>query len=121
MHAGMPHLQQSRAAAPPHLGQAMGAGAQPMALPASALPTPRDEAAHDLAGLMEHVRRADVQHKEALLEMLKVVEDYYRGRASREDAVAHWRSFADYTVQYLGDVDGLLVLTERFGRHMLLR
>lgn len=79
----------------------------------------RHEGAHDLAALMDHVRRADLQHKEALLDLLRVVEDHYRGRASRDDAIAHWRSFADYVVQYLGDVDGLLAHTERFGRHML--
>ena len=71
--------------------------------------------------LMDLVRRADVQHKEALLDLLKVVEDHYRGRASREDAIAHWRSFADYVVQYLGDVDGLIAHSERFGRYMLAR
>ena len=83
--------------------------------------TSRDDGPHDLALLMEHVRRADVQHKEALLDLLRVIEDYYKGRASRDDAVAHWRSFADYVVQYLGNVDGLTAYTERFGRHMLVR
>lgn len=97
-------------------------GGDPLSLPAS-LPTgfARDDGAQDLHALMEHVRRADVQHKEALLDLLRVVEDHYRGRASREDALAHWRSFADYVVQYLGDVDGLIAHTERFGRHMLGR
>jgi len=96
--------------------------AEPFSLPAS-LPAgfARDDGAQDLHALMEHVRRADVQHKEALLDLLRVVEDHYRGRASREDALAHWRSFADYVVQYLGDVDGLIAHTERFGRHMLGR
>ncbi|MGE0765760.1 MAG: hypothetical protein AB7L90_04805 [Hyphomicrobiaceae bacterium] len=81
----------------------------------------RNDGAQDLHALVEHVRRSDVQHKEALLDLLGVVEDHYRGRASREDAIAHWRSFADYVVQYLGDVDGLIAQTERFGRHMLPR
>jgi hypothetical protein len=81
----------------------------------------RDEGPHDLASLIEHVQRADLQHKDALIDLLRVVEDFYRGRASREDAVAHWRSFADYVVQYLGDVDGLIAYTERFGRHMVGR
>lgn len=95
---------------------------EPLSLP-STLPIGqnRDDAYHDLAMLMEHVRRADVQHKEALLDLLRVIDDYYRGRASREDALAHWRSFADYVVQYLSDVDGLIGHTERFGRHMLGR
>lgn len=94
----------------------------PLALPAS-LPSlqPRDDGARDLSQLMDHLRRADVQHKEALLDLLRVVEDHYRGRASREDAVAHWRSFADYVVQYLAEVDGLIAHTERFGRNMLVR
>lgn len=90
----------------------------PATLPPAAL---RDEGPHDLAALMEHVRRSDVQHKEALLDLLRVVDDFYRGRASRDDAIAHWRSFADYVVQYLSDVDGLIAHTERFGRHMLAR
>jgi hypothetical protein len=88
---------------------------------AMAMPPPREDPVHDLVQLMEHVRRSDVQHKEALLDLLRVVEDHYRGRASREDAIAHWRSFADYVVQYLGNVDGLIGLTERFGRHMVAR
>jgi hypothetical protein len=98
------------------------AGGEPLALPAT-LPSGfvRDDGAQDLHALMEHVRRADVQHKEALLDLLRVVEDHYRGRASREDALAHWRSFADYVVQYLSDVDGLIAHTERFGRHMVGR
>jgi hypothetical protein len=103
-------------------GSALGAGREPLALPAT-FPTAlaQGDGAQDLHALMEHVRGADVQHKEALLDLLRVVEDYYRGRGSREDAVAHWRSFADYVVQYLGDVDGLIAHTERFGRHMLGR
>lgn len=95
---------------------------QPLALPSTLPPLQaRDDGARELAHLMDHLRRADVQHKEALLDLLRVIEDHYRGRASREDAVAHWRSFADYVVQYLSDVDGLIAQTERFGRHMLVR
>jgi hypothetical protein len=98
------------------------AGREPLALP-SMMPAglARDDGSQELIALVEHVRRADVQHKDALLDLLKVVEDSYRGRASREDAVAHWRSFADYVVQYLGDVDGLIAHTERFGRYMVAR
>jgi hypothetical protein len=105
----------------PETGASAGGG-EPFALPAT-LPSGlvRDDGAQDLQALMEHVRRADVQHKEALLDLLRVVEDHYRGRASREDALAHWRSFADYVVQYLSDVDGLIAHTERFGRHMVGR
>ncbi len=101
---------------------AQAAVREPLALP-SMIPAglARDDGSHELMALMEHVRRADVQHKEALIDLLKVVEDHYRGRASREDAIAHWRSFADYVVQYLGDVDGLIAHTERFGRFMLAR
>jgi hypothetical protein len=98
------------------------AGREQLALP-TVLPAglARDDGSQELMALVEHVRRADVQHKDALLDLLKVVEDSYRGRASREDAVAHWRSFADYVVQYLGDVDGLIAHTERFGRYMVPR
>jgi len=98
------------------------AGGEPLVLPATLPPGfARDEGAQDLHTLMDHVRRADVQHKEALLDLLRVVEDHYRGRASRDDALSHWRSFADYVVQYLSDVDGLIAHTERFGRHMVGR
>ncbi|MBS0244878.1 MAG: hypothetical protein JSS20_22125, partial [Proteobacteria bacterium] len=111
--------------APPAQSEPIGqlTAREPLALPATGAPTgpPRDDAPHDLATLIDHVRRADVQHKEALLDLLRVVDDYYRGKASREDAVAHWRSFADYVIQYLSDVDGLIAHTERFGRHMLAR
>jgi hypothetical protein len=95
---------------------------EPLSLPAT-MPAShvRDDGQLDLAALMDHVRRADVQHKEALLDLLRVIEDYYRGRATREEAIAHWRSFADYVVQYLSDVGGLISYTERFGRHMLSR
>lgn len=96
---------------------------EPLALPAAhtTAPPTRDDGAHDLHLLMEHVRRADVQHKDALIDLLRVIEEHYRGRASRDDAVAHWRSFADYVMQYLSDVDGMMTHTERFGRHMLAR
>lgn len=93
---------------------------EPLALP-SAGPVLRQDPVADLHQLIEHVRRADVQHKDALVDLLKVVDDHYRGRATREEALAHWRSFADYVIQYLGNVDGLIGLTERFGRHMQLR
>lgn len=97
-------------------------GRDALALP-STQPTapPRDDGAHDLRLLIEHVRRADVQHKDALLDLLRVVDEYFHGRASREDAVAHWRSFADYVMQYLSNVDGMMSHTERFGRHILIR
>ncbi len=101
---------------------AQAAGREQLALPtAPPAGLARDDGSQELMALMDLVRRADVQHKEALLDLLKVVEDHYRGRASREDAIAHWRSFADYVVQYLGDVDGLIAHSERFGRYMLAR
>ncbi|MFV0298823.1 MAG: hypothetical protein ACK5JT_22200 [Hyphomicrobiaceae bacterium] len=87
---------------------------------ASASPAPKRETPEqDLDALIEHVKRANLQHKQALIDLLRVVDDFYRGQASREDALAHWRSFADYVVQYLSDVDGLMEMTERFGRHMV--
>lgn len=115
-----------------HQGSGPQASHQPPAREPLALPTTlpagmlaaaasRDDGGRDLALLVEHVKNADVQHKDALLDLLRVIEDHYRGRASREDAVAHWRSFADYVVQYLGEVDGLIAHTERFGRYMLPR
>ncbi len=73
--------------------------------------------AQDIDQLMDLVRRADVQHKDALLNLLGVVDDYVKGGATvQEDAVDHWQSFSSYVHQYLSDVDGLLPLTERAGR-----
>lgn len=80
-------------------------------------PTPLSNPAQDIDQLMELVRRADVQHKDALLNLLGVVDDYVKGGATmQEDAVEHWQSFASYVHQYLADVDGLVPLTERAGR-----
>ena len=71
----------------------------------------------DLGTLIEFVARSQIQHKDALLDLLKVVEDHQiGGRTSRDDAVAHWQSFSEYVGQYLGTVDGLPLLTERAGR-----
>jgi hypothetical protein len=71
----------------------------------------------ELAQLIDFVSRAQVQHKDALLDLLKVVEDHHvGGRTSRDDAMAHWQSFADYVGQYLGGVEGLAAMTERAGR-----
>jgi hypothetical protein len=97
-------------------------GREPMGLPSAVAATGlRDDAHTDLLALIEHVRRADVQHKDALLDLLRVVDDYYRGQTNRDEAVAHWRSFADYVAQYLADVDGLSFHTDRFGRHLTPR
>ncbi len=115
----LPGLQ-TGGALQPRSTQAANTYAEPFALPATPA-SQRDDGSGELQALMEHVRRADVQHKDALLGLLGVVDDHYRGRASREDAVAHWRSFADYVMQYLADVDGMMAHTERVGRHMLAR
>lgn len=72
---------------------------------------------HDLDALMEFVRRADVQHKDALLNLLSVVDDYAKGGPTlQDDAFDHWRSFAGYVTQYLSNIYGLQELTERAGR-----
>lgn len=129
---GMPGLEATpsgdwrSAAAPPGFGPLDPGNAsvarEPMGLPAAAAATGlRDDAHTDLLALIEHVRRADVQHKDALLDLLRVVDDYYRGQTNRDEAVAHWRSFADYVAQYLTDVDGLSFHTDRFGRHLTPR
>lgn len=79
--------------------------------PARAMPPP---AARDILALIEFVGRSDIQHRDTLIELLKVVEDHeIGGRTSREDARAHWQSFTDYVGEYLGNVDGLPQLTER--------
>ena len=67
--------------------------------------------------LLDFVRRSDVQHKAALLELLAVVEDYLKGGGTvREDAASHWLSFSGYVHQYLTSVEGLVPLTDRAGR-----
>ncbi len=71
----------------------------------------------DMDTLIDFVRRSDIQHKSALLELLAVAQDYLQGGATvRDDAIAHWQSFSGYVHQYLVTVDGLLLLTERAGR-----
>ena len=85
------------------------AGSRPVREPSNPL--------RDMEALVDFVRRSDVQHKTALIELLAVVEDYLKGGSTvRDDAVAHWQSFAGYAHQYLAAVDGLLPLTDRAGR-----
>ena len=71
----------------------------------------------DMDMLLDFVRRSDIQHKAALLELLAVTEDYLKGGPTlREDASAHWLSFSGYVHQYLTSIDGLVALTDRAGR-----
>ncbi len=89
-------------------------GAQTMAAHATPL---RVDPAREMADLIELVSRSTVQHKDALVDLLKVVEDHVRGGPTiRDDAVSHWKSFSEYVHQYLGNTDGLGAATERFGR-----
>ncbi len=71
----------------------------------------------DMETLLDFMRRSDIQHKSALLELLGVAQDYLQGGGTaRDDAMAHWQSFSAYVHQYLASVDGLVPLTERAGR-----
>jgi hypothetical protein len=73
----------------------------------------------ELGQLIQYVMRANLQHKEALLDLLRVVEDHQKGGATtREDAEAHWQSFSEYVFQYLAGYDDLPVLTDRVGRSL---
>lgn len=73
----------------------------------------------DLGHLIDFIGRSEIQHKETLLELLRVVEDHeLGGRTSREDALSHWKSFSDYVVQYLTGVDGLPLLTAQVARSL---
>ena len=84
---------------------------------ANLYPNARGDGLRDLTALMNWVSRSDVQHKEALLDLLRVVEDHEKGGSvTRADAQAHWRSFADYVQQYLGSLHELPDLTRRAGR-----
>lgn len=68
----------------------------------------------DMETLVEFVRRTDIQHKSALLELLGVAHDYLQGGSTgRDEAIAHWHSFSDYVHRYLATVDGLAPLTDR--------
>lgn len=121
-HAGQPNWQPHHVApsrgpapgAPAHGGHEGGPALGSLAVAVSrAMP---HAPGRDLATLIEFVARSDIQHRDTLIELLKVVEDHEAGgRTSREDARAHWQSFADYVGKYLGTVDGLPQLTERAG------
>lgn len=94
-----------------------GLQGRPVATAAPMTLSPPDNGLGDLLALIRHVERADVQHKQALLDLLRVVESWRKGGATtREDAMAHWQSFADYVQQYLGTVDGLSEATHRAAR-----
>lgn len=81
--------------------------------PPTASPGPRRE----VDAVIAFVTRSEIQHKQALLDLLVVVEDHVKGGGtSRDDALSNWQSFAGYVEQYLGNVEGLLGLTHRAGR-----
>ena len=97
-----------------------GMQGRPVAAPASLTLSPPDNGLGDLLALIRIVERADVQHKQALLDLLRVVESWRKGAGtSREDAMAHWQSFADYVQQYLGSIDGLPEATQRASRGLV--
>lgn len=82
-------------------------------------PVAQDYGLSDLRSLMQFIMRANLQHKEALLDLLRVVEDHKAGGpTSREEADAHWQSFAEYVQQYLVGYDGLADMTLRAGRSL---
>lgn len=97
-------------------------GGGPMAYPGPLTAGPRPGAVagnRDLAALIETIATSGIEHKEALLELLRVVEDHeLGGRTSREDALSHWQSFAEYAGQYLSGVDRVPALTAQVGRSM---
>lgn len=86
-------------------------------IPASAISSPPVTGPRDLDMLIDFVSQSEIQHKDALLNLLKVVDDYAKGGPThRDDAFEHWKSFSSYVHQYLTDIDGLAPLTERAGR-----
>lgn len=73
----------------------------------------------DIARLVAAVQSGDVPHKETLLTLLAVVEDYVKGGPTpREDAVAYWKSFSDYVFQYLSRLEPIPTLTRSTGRSL---
>jgi hypothetical protein len=92
-------------------------GAAKTAFAPQAVPPLPAESPHDLDSLVDLVARSSVQHRDTLLQLLRVVDDHVKGgRTGRDDALAHWKSFSDYAKGYLGDVQGLLPLTDRVQR-----
>lgn len=107
----------------------MAAPLQPMGMPGPQArrdpisvpyqPVATDSGLGDLRNLMRFITLGSLQHKEALLDLLRVVEDHkLGGPTTREDADAHWQSFAEYVQEYLTSYDGLPELTARTGRHL---
>ncbi len=95
-----------------HNGHAAQVGRAPAAAPSGSAIGPRD-----LDKLIEFVRQAELQHKDALLNLLNVVDDYAKGGTTHQiDAIEHWQSFSSYVHTYLADVDGLAALTDSAGR-----
>ncbi|MFM9938489.1 MAG: DUF6232 family protein [Hyphomicrobiaceae bacterium] len=103
--------------AAPAVGPGIGPGsANGMGAPRPAMPSGNRE----LAQLIDFIVRSEIQHKDALLELLRVVEDHeLGGRTSRDEALAHWQSFSEYVVQYLAGVDGLPLLTAQAARSLI--
>lgn len=116
-----PYLNGNGAAHPASAAVSATPGPGPLASLStlSGLASPPAQTGQDLDSLIEFVRHADVQHKDALLNLLGVVDDYVKGGPThQDDAVEHWKSFSSYVHQYLTDVDGLTSLTDRAGRRL---
>ncbi|MGI9525065.1 MAG: MFS transporter [Hyphomicrobiaceae bacterium] len=77
-----------------------------------------DRMVNRLYALMSSVDRSDVAHKSELLHLLEVVVSYHSGSTTRDNAIAHWRSFADYVRQYLSDQELLLSQIDSLDREM---
>jgi hypothetical protein len=91
-------------------GGAVPAGSRPAA-------APRPDPVVEVGRLMDLVMRSGVQHRESLVELLRVVDQHLRGGpVTRDDALAHWQSFSEYVHQYLRNVDGLAPQTDRLGK-----
>lgn len=102
-------IEVPRVGDPPSWPNSSMGGARPAREPSNPI--------RDLEALTLFVKQSDIQHKVALLDLLTVVDDYLKGGGTiREDAVAHWQSFAGYVHQYLASIDGLVPLTDRAGR-----
>ncbi|HEX4893429.1 MAG TPA: hypothetical protein VFV47_09080 [Hyphomicrobiaceae bacterium] len=114
----MEALQPTNANGSPYLnGGGVPSRTSPRTGPSAGRPSVHDAANRDLEQLIQFVSRSGLQHKDALLDLLRVVEDHRKGGpTSRDDADAHWQSFSEYVFQYLTTYEGLPGLTERVGR-----
>jgi hypothetical protein len=80
-----------------------------------------EPAAGEIERLITFLEAREVPHKDALIGLLRVVDDHLMGGGTtRDEATAHWQSFVDYVTQYLSTIQGLSPLTKDVGARIRL-